>query len=196
VLADEQERPDVAAARRHWRANRHRLDPTRLVFIDETWAKTNMVRSHGRCRRGQRLIGRAPFGHWRTSTFVAGLRHDGVIAPLVLDCPMNGIIFQTYVRRCLAPELRPGDIVVMDNLGSHKSQAVHDAIRERGAQLLFLPPYSPDLNPIEKLFSKLKALLRAAAERTVDDLWDRIGAILDLVTAQECENYFRHAGYA
>ncbi len=155
-----------------------------------------MVRSHGRCRRGQRLIGRAPFGHWRTSTFVAGLRHDGVIAPLVLDCPMNGIIFQTYVRRCLAPELRPGDIVVMDNLGSHKSQAVHDAIRERGAQLLFLPPYSPDLNPIEKLFSKLKALLRAAAERTVDDLWDRIGAILDLVTAQECENYFRHAGYA
>ena len=109
---------------------------------------------------------------------------------------MNGIIFQTYVRRCLAPELRPGDIVVMDNLGSHKSQAVHDAIRERGAQLLFLPPYSPDLNPIEKLFSKLKALLRAAAERTVDDLWDRIGAILDLVTAQECENYFRHAGYA
>ena len=155
-----------------------------------------MVRSHGRCRRGQRLIGRAPFGHWRTSTFVAGLRHDGVIAPLVLDCPMNGIIFQTYVSRCLAPELRPGDIVVMDNLGSHKSQAVHDAIRERGAQLLFLPPYSPDLNPIEKLFSKLKALLRAAAERTVDDLWDRIGAILDLVTAQECENYFRHAGYA
>ncbi len=155
-----------------------------------------MVRSHGRCRRGQRLIGRAPFGHWRTSTFVAGLRHDGVIAPLVLDCPMNGIIFQTYVRRCLAPELRPGDIVVMDNLGSHKSQAVHDAIRERDAQLLFLPPYSPDLNPIENLFSKLKALLRAAAERTVDDLWDRIGAILDLVTAQECENYFRHAGYA
>ena len=155
-----------------------------------------MVRSHGRCRRGQRLIGRAPFGHWRTSTFVAGLRHDGVIAPLVLDCPMNGIIFQTYVRRCLAPELRPGDIVVMDNLGSHKSQAVHDAIRERDAQLLFLPPYSPDLNPIEKLFSKIKALLRAAAERTVDGLWDRIGAILDLVTAQECENYFRHAGYA
>ena len=142
------------------------------------------------------MIGRAPFGHWRTSTFVAGPRHDGVIAPLVLDCPMNGIIFQTYVRRRLAPEPRPGDIVVKDNLGSHKSQAVHDAIRERGAQLLFPPPYSPDLDPIEKFFSKLKALLRAAAERTVDGLWDRIGAILDLVTAQECENYFRHAGYA
>jgi len=186
----------VAAARQRWQANRHRLDPARLVFIDETWAKTNMVRSHGRCRRGKRLTGRAPFGHWRTSTFVAGLRHDRVIAPLVLDCPMNGRVFQTYITRCLAPELRPGDIVIMDNLGSHKSHAVYDAIRERGAKLLFLPPYSPDLNPIEKLFSKLKALLRAAAERTIDDLWGRIGAILDLIDPQECKNYFRHAGYA
>lgn len=155
-----------------------------------------MVRSHGRCQKGQRLFGHAPYGHWRTSTFVAGLRHDGVIAPLVLDCPMNGLIFQTYVARCLAPELKPGDTVIMDNLGSHKSQAVKQAIRQRGAHLLFLPPYSPDLNPIEALFLKLKILLRAAAERNRDDLWDRIGAILDLVTPQECQNFFRHAGYA
>ena len=164
VLADEQQRPDVAAARQKWRAEQHRLDPERIVFLDETWAKTNMVRSHGRCPKGHRLAGSAPFGHWRTTTFVAGLRHDGIIAPLVMDCPMNGLIFQMYVRECLAPELRPGDTVIMDNLGSHKSQAVRDSIMEQGAYLLFLPPYSPDLNPIENFFSKLKALLRAAKE--------------------------------
>jgi transposase len=162
VLADEQQRPDVAAARQRWKAGQHLLDPEHLVFLDETWAKTNMVRSHGRCLKGRRLAGSAPFGHWRTTTFVAGLRHDGIIAPLVMDCPMNGLIFKMYVRKCLAPELRPDDTVIMDNLGSHKSQAIRDAINERGAHLLFLPPYSPDLNPIEKFFSKLKTLLRAA----------------------------------
>ena len=186
----------MAAARVRWLANQHRLDPERLVFIDETWAKTNMVRSHGRCLRGQRLPGRAPHGHWRTTTFVAGLRHDGIVAPLVLDCPMNGLIFRTYVRQCLAPELRPGDTVIMDNLGSHKSHEVRQAILAQRAHLLFLPPYSPDLNPIEKMFSKLKTLLRAAAERNVDELWSRIGTILDQISAQECMNYLRHAGYA
>ncbi len=196
MLADEQNRPDVAAARKRWRNNQHRLDAKRLVFIDETWAKTNMHRSHGRCRRGQRLIGRAPHGHWRTSTFVAGLRHDGIVAPLIFNRPMNGEIFQYYVAQHLAPELRPDDIVIMDNLGSHKSQAVRNAITAAGARLLFLPPYSPDLNPIEKLFSKLKALLRAAAQRTVDALWDKVGEIINQLSATECQNYIRHAGYA
>ena len=195
MLADEQNRPDVATARTQWQANQHRLDAKHLVFIDETWAKTNMYRGHGRCVRGQRLTGRAPHGHWRTSTFVAGLRYDGIVAPLIFDRPMNGEIFQFYVVTQLAPALRPGDIVVMDNLGSHKSQAVDDAIRARGARLLFLPPYSPDLNPIEKLFSKLKTLLRAAAERNVDDLWDRVGEILNQISPTECQNYIRHAGY-
>ena len=195
VLADEQQRPDVAAARQKRRAEQHRLDPERIVFLDETWAKTNMVRSHGRCPKGHRLAGSAPFGHWRTTTFVAGLRHDGIIAPLVMDCPMNGLIFQMYVRECLAPELRPSDTVIMDNLGSHKSQAVRDSIMEQGAYLLFLPPYSPDLNPIENFFSKLKALLRAAKERTIDDLWSRIGVILEQTSPQECRNFIRHDGY-
>jgi transposase len=186
----------VAAARQKWKAEQHRLDPERLVFLDETWAKTNMIRSHGRCPRGERLAGSAPFGHWGTSTFVAGLRHDGIIAPLVMNCPMNGLIFQMYIRDCLAPELRPGDTVIMDNLGSHKSRAVRDAIAERGAHLLFLPPYSPDLNPIENFFSKLKAHLKAASERTMDDLWNRIGAVLDETSRQECRNFIRHDGYA
>ena len=154
VLASEQDRADVAAARQQWRKDQPALDPKRLIFIDETWAKTNMIRSHGRCPKGERLAGSAPFGHWRTSTFVAGLRYDGIIAPLVMDCPMNRLIFQMYVRDCLAPELRPGDTVIMDNLGSHKSVAVRDAITERRAHLLFLPAYSPDLNPIENFFSK------------------------------------------
>ena len=196
VLADEQKRPDVAAARRKWKTEQHRLDPERLVFLDETWAKTNMIRSHGRCPRGERLAGSAPFCRWRTSTFVAGLRHDGIIAPLVMNCPMNGRIFQMYVRDCLAPELRPGDTVIMDNLGSHKSQAVRDAIAERGAHLLFLPPYSPDFNPIENFFSKLKAHLKAAAERTIDGLWNRIGIVLEETSPQECRNFIRHDGYA
>ncbi len=196
VLADEQKRPDVAASRRKWKAEQHRLDPERLIFVDETWAKTNMVRSHGRCPKGERLAGSAPFGHWRTTTFVAGLRYDGIIAPLVMDCPMNGLIFQMYVRECLAPELRRGDTVIMDNLGSHKSRAVRDAIMEQRAHLLFLPSYSPDLNPIENFFSKLKAHLRAAEERTVDGLWNRIGTILDETSQEECQNFIRHDGYA
>ena len=186
----------MAAARARWRRDQTRLDPRRLVFIDETWAKTNMARARGRCRRGARLIGRVPHGHWKTSTFVAGLRHDGITAPFVIDRPINGLIFRIYVERVLAPTLRPGDVVILDNLGSHKSAEVRRLIEARGAELRFLPPYSPDLNPIELAFAKLKAQLRKAAERSVEDLWRRIGALLDTVTQQECSNYFRHAGYA
>ncbi len=196
VLASEQDRADVAAARRKWRRDQAALDPERLVFIDETWAKTNMARSHGRCLRGQRLIGRVPHGHWKTTTFVAGLRHDGITAPFVVDRPMNGVIFRVYVERILAPTLVPGDMVILDNLSSHKGDEVRRMIEARGAQRIFLPPYSPDLNPIELAFSKLKALLRKAAERSIDDLWWRIGEILDHVTPEECRNYLRHAGYA
>ncbi len=171
------------------------LDPERLVFIDETWASTKMARSHGRAPRGQRLRMSVPHGHWKTTTFVAGLRLSGMVAPMVLDGPINGEAFEAYVSQFLVPELRPGDIVIMDNLGSHKGRAVRDAIQAAGARLLFLPPYSPDFNPIEKAFSKLKALLRKAAERTVDGLWDAIGRFLDAFTPQECANYFAAAGY-
>ena len=186
----------MAAARARWRRHQTALDPGRLVFIDETWAKTNMARAYGRCRRGTRLIGRVPHGHWKTSTFVAGLRHDGITAPFVIDRPINGLIFRTYVERVLAPTLRPGDVVILDNLGSHKGAEVRRLIQDRGAELRFLPPYSPDLNPIELAFAKLKAQLRKAAERSVEDLWRRIGTLLHSFTPQECRNYFRHAGYA
>ncbi len=196
VLAGEQHRPDVAAARQRWRRRQGGFDPARPIFIDETWAKTNMARAYGRCRRGTRLIGRVPHGHWKTTTFVAGLRRDGITAPFVIDHPMNGLIFRTYVARVLAPTLRPGDIVILDNLGSHKGNEVRRLIEARGAHLLFLPPYSPDLNPIELAFARLKALLRKAAERSVDDLWARIGECLDAFTPDECRNYFKHAGYA
>jgi len=186
----------VAAARQRWRHAQPALDPGRLVFIDETWAKTNMARACGRCRRGARLIGRGPHGHWKTTTFVAALRRDGLTAPFVIDRPINAVIFRTYVARVLAPTLKPGDIVILDNLGSHKGGAVHRLIAARGAHLLFLPPYSPDLNPIEIAFAKLKALLRKAAERSIEDLWRTIGELLDTFTSEECRNYFRHAGYA
>ncbi len=196
MRADEQERPDVLAARTRWRSHQATLDPRRLVFIDETWAKTNMARAYGRCRRGARLIGRIPHGHWKTSTFVAGLRHTAITAPFVIGRPINGLIFRIYVERVLAPTLRAGDIVILDNLGSHKGAEVRRLIEACGAELRFLPPYSPDLNPIELAFAKLKAQLRKAAERSVEDLWDRIATILDTFTPQECQNYFKHAGYA
>jgi transposase len=186
----------VAAARDRWRRRRPAFEPSRLVFIDETWTKTNMARRYGRCRRGTRLIGRVPHGHWKTTTFVAGLRHDGITAPFVVDRPMNGLIFRTYVERVLAPTLKPGDLVILDNLGSHKGAEARRLIEARGARLLFLPPYSPDLNPIELAFAKLKALLRKAEERSVEDLWTRIGDLLDTFTPEECRNYMRHAGYA
>lgn len=173
-----------------------RLDAGRLVFIDETWAKTNMTRRHGRCGQGDRLIAKVPHGHWRTMTFLCALRRDRLDAPCVIDGPINGRSFLAYVEQILVPTLVPGDIVVMDNLGSHKGVPVRRAIRAAGAKLLFLPPYSPDLNPIEQVFSKLKALLRKAAERTVEATWRRIGSLLDAFTSQECANYLRNSGYA
>jgi len=179
VLASEQDRPDVAHKRVRWKARQASVDPRRLVFLDETWAKTNMGPLRGWAPRGQRLRGRVPFGHWRTLTFIAALRHDRIDAPCVLDGPINGQSFLAYVRQFLVPTLTPGDVVVMDNLGSHKGKAVRAAIRAAGAHLLFLPPYSPDLNPIEQVFAKLKHLARKAAERTVETTWRRIGSLLD-----------------
>jgi transposase len=165
------------------------------VFIDETWASTNMARRRGRAPRGERLRAGIPYGHWKTTTFVAGLRITGMMAPMVLDGPINRIAFQAYVEQVLVPELSPGDIVVMDNLSSHKGLAVRQAIEAAGARLLYLPPYSPDFNPIENAFAKLKALLRKAAEPTLDGLWDTIGHIIDRFTPRECANYFAAAGY-
>jgi len=193
--AAEQDRPDVLKRREDWFNNQLDLDPVRLVFIDETWASTNMARLRGRSKKGERLRAGIPHGHWKTTTFVAGLRLTGMVAPLVLDGPINREAFHAYVNQVLVPELMPGDIVVMDNLGSHKGPAVRDAIEAVGATLLYLPPYSPDFNPIENAFAKLKALLRKAAERTVDDLWDAIADLIDLFTPQECANYFKAAGY-
>jgi transposase len=172
------------------------LPAEHLVFLDETWAKTNMTRSRGRCPQGQRLVAKVPHGHWKTTTFVAALRTDGLTAPTVIDGAMDGTIFAAYIRQQLLPTLRRGDIVIMDNLPAHKVHGVREAIRAVGAQLLYLPPYSPDLNPIELAFAKLKALLRTAAERTVDGLWQRLGQVLDYFHSTECRNYFRHCGYA
>jgi len=186
----------VARKRARWRRHQARLDPRRLVFIDETWAKTNMTRTHGRCARGQRLVAKVPHGHWKTMTFLAALRCDQITAPFVLDGPINGECFRAYVEQVLVPTLSPGDVVVMDNLGSHKSKAVRQAIRKAGAHLIFLPPYSPDLNPIEQVFAKLKTLLRKAAERTVEATWRRIGQLLDHFTHTECANYLVNSGYA
>ena len=181
--------------REAWFDNQPDLDPERLVFIDETWASTNMARLRGRAPKGERLRTGIPHGHWRTTTFVAGLRLTGMVAPMVLDGPINGHAFQAYVDQVLVPQLRLGDIVIMDNLGSHKGRAVRAAIEATGAVLLYLPPYSPDFNPIENAFSKFKALLRKAAERTVEALWDTIGTLIPAITPTECANFFAAAGY-
>ena len=194
--ASEQDRPDVARRRARWQKYQGRLDPKRLVFIDETWAKTNMTRRHGRCARGARLVAKAPYRRWRTLTFLAALRCDRIEAPCVIDGPVNGISFLAYVEQSLLPTLSTGDIVIMDNLGSHKRQAIRQLIRAAGAKLFFLPPYSPDLNPIEQVFAKLKTLLRKADERTSEATWRRIGALLDHFSPQECANYLANAGYA
>jgi transposase len=186
----------VAEARERWKADQASLDPKKRVFVDETGTNTKMVRAYGRAPIGQRLIGRQPFGHWKTTTFTAGLRCNGVTAPWVLDGAMNRDAFEVYVDKVLAPTLSEGDMVVIDNLPAHKSETARKLIEARGARLIFLPPYSPDLNPIELAFAKLKALLRKAAERTVAGLWDKIGEVLDAFTPDECANYFRHDGYA
>jgi transposase len=194
--ASEQDRPDVARQRARWKKYQGRLDPKRLVFIDETWAKTNMTRRHGRSARGTRLVAKVPHGRWRTLTFLAALRCDRIEAPCVIDGPINGLSFRAYVDQFLRPTLTAGDIVIMDNLGSHKGQAVRRLIRAAGAKLFFLPRYSPDLNPIEQVFSKLKTLLRKADERSIEATWKQIGALLDRFTPQECANYLANAGYA
>ncbi len=155
-----------------------------------------MTRTHGRCAKGQRLVAKAPFGKWRTLTFLAALRCDGLTAPCVIDGPINGVVFRAYVEQILVPTLKPGDLVVMDNLGSQKRQGVRKAIRAASAKLFFLPPYSPDLNPIEQVFAKIKTLLRKADAPTIDDTWRQIGALLNRFTTDECANYFTNAGYA
>ena len=193
--AIEQDRPDVLRQRHDWFDGQIDLDPERLVFIDETWTATNMTRSHGRCARGQRLRMGFPHGHRKTTTLVAGLRMTGMVAPMVLDGPINGDWFEAYVAQVLVPELRPGDVVIMDKLSSHKRPAVRDRIEAAGATLRFLPPYSPDFNPIEKAFSRLKAMLRKAGERTVSGLWSLIGKLVDIFQPKECANYFSSCGY-
>jgi transposase len=171
------------------------MSPGRLVFVDETGAATNMTRRYGRSPRGRRLDGSVPHGHWKTTTFVGALTSRGFVAPCVTDGAMTGTIFRAWVEPMLAPELRPGDVVVMDNLAAHKVAGVREAIEARCAELRYLPPYSPDLNPIEQAFAKLKALLRKAAARTVDGLWGTIGRLLDLFPPAECANYLANAGY-
>jgi transposase len=186
----------VARHRARWKKYQARLDPARLVFIDETWAKTNMAPLRGWGPRGRRLPAKAPYGHWKTMTFLAALRHDRIEAPFVFDGPINGEAFRLYVETQLIPTLRPGDVVVLDNLGSHKGKAVRKAIRAVGARIIFLPPYSPDLNPIEQVFSKLKHLMRRAAERSPQAAWKRIGTLLDHFTPEECGRYLTNSGYA
>jgi len=196
VLASEQDRADVARRRVRWKRYQGQIDPQRLVFIDETWTKTNMAPLRGWGRRGDRVKAKAPFGHWNTMTFLAALRHDRIDAPWVFDGPINAEIFRTYVEKVLVPTLHPGDIVILDNLGSHKAPAIRAAIRAAGARLCFLPPYSPDLNPIEQVFAKLKHLLRKAATRSKETLWRKIGDLLAQFTRQECANYLTNSGYA
>ena len=186
----------MARRRSQWKTYQNRIDPSRLVFIDETWTKTNMAPLRGWAPRGQRLKAKVPHGHWKTMTFLAALRHDRIDAPWFLEGPIDGDSFRLYVEKVLLPTLCPGDIVIMDNLGSHKGRAVRQLIRSAGAKLFFLPKYSPDLNPIEQVFAKLKHLLRKAAARTVETICTAIGELLAAFTADECVNYFRNSGYA
>ena len=195
LIATEQAREDVAEARRQWAAAQLLIDPDLVVFIDETWAKTNMTRRYGRSLRGARLVARVPYGRWETTTFLGAMRSTGFVAPLCVEGAINGQIFRAWVEQHLTKSLRPGDIVVMDNLSSHKTPGVVAAIEAAGATVRYLPPYSPDLNPIELAFSKFKKLLRDGAERTTDKLWTLCGRVLDLFTENECRNYLQHCGY-
>lgn len=196
LFAVEQARADVARRRRRWRSWQAGLNPRRLVFIDETWIKTNMAPLRGWGAKGQRLRGFAPQGHWRTLTFLGALRCDRLTAPCVFDGPINGECFRAYVEQQLLPVLKAGDIVIMDNLGSHKSAALRRMIKAAGARLWYLPPYSPDLNPIEQTFAKIKHWMRTAQKRTVDDTWRHIGDLVATIQPSECTNYFANAGYA
>lgn len=199
--AKEQGRADVQAARAVWLKRQawlkaHPEKLKNIIFIDETSLNTKMDRLRGRTTKGQRLVASVPHGHWKTLTFIAALRHDAMTAPWVIDGPMDGAAFITYITTQLAPTLRKGDVVVMDNLPTHKVAAAKKAIQERGAWPLFLPPYSPDFNPIELAFSKLKSHLKRLGPRTVDALWKNTGEIVAMFTKQECQNYFTADGYA
>ena len=196
MVAGERDRPEVAQRRAKWVKYPNKIEPERLVFIDETWTRTNMAPLRGWAPLGMRLKAKVPHGHWKTATFLAALRHDRIDAPWLLDGPIDGEAFQTYVEQVLVPTLRPGDIVIMDNLGSHKGKAVRRLIRAVGAKLIFLPKYSPDLNPIEQVFAKLKHLLRKAAARTIEAVWAAIGEALNAFKPKECANYFENSGYA
>lgn len=195
IHAAGQDRPDVARRRSDWRVRQLGLDPARLVFLEEFGANTKLTRTHGRAPVGQRLVAKVPHGHWKSTTFLMGLRRSGLIAPLAIDGALNGDLFVAYVQQQLVPALRPGDIVIVDNLSSHKRVEARTAIEARGCQLWFLPPYSPDLNPIEQAISKVKRKLRDAEERTMDGLWQRVSRILDAVSPSECHAYLNHAGY-
>jgi len=195
MRAQEQDREEIAQARARWENDQRKIPAAKLVFIDEAGTSTRMNRRYGRCAKKQRLIGKAPCGHWKTTTFIAALRCKGLTAPRVLDGPLNGESFRAWVQQCFLPTLRPGDGVVMDNLAAHKVDGIRQAIESSGAKLFYLPPYSPDLNPIEFAFSKLKSLLRKAAARTVRSLWKTIGCSLHAFTADECQHFFNAAGY-
>ena len=183
------------ARRQAWVAGQSQLDPAHLVFLDETAATTKLARRGGRAPRGPRCRAAIPHGHWKTTTLVCGLRVGGLTAPMLLDGPLDGATFSAYVQALLVPTLRAGDLVVLDNLPAHKVRAARAAIEQAGARLVFLPPYSPDFNPIEQAFAKLKALLRQAAARTVADLETAIATALAAVSPQECAHYVAHAGY-
>lgn len=191
----EQQREDVVEGRRQWRAQQPAFDPDHLVFIDETWAKNNMMRTYGRSLKGTRLNAPVPYGRWETTTFLGAMRASGFIAPLCVEGAINGSIFTAWVEQHLIHVLRENDIVVMDNLSSHKTAGVREAIESVGAEVCYLPPYSPDLNPIELAFSKFKKLLRDGAQRTTEKLWQLCGQVLDLFTESECRNYIHHCGY-
>jgi transposase len=185
----------VLRRREAWFEGQLDLDPERLVFVDETGLSTKMARLRGRALRGRRCRSGVPYGHWKTTTFTGALRFNGMTAPFVLDGPMNGTVFRAWVEQFLVPTLRPGDTVILDNLPAHKAAGVHEAIVRAGARLRSLPPYSPDFNPIEMAFARLKALLRGRAERTIVALWDAVGALIPTFTPTECANYFAAAGY-
>ena len=195
MIASEQDRPDVVKQRVEWRTVQPTIDPNRYVFIDETWAKTNMTRRYGRSQLGVRLLEKTPCGRWETTTFLGALRATGFVAPLTVEGAINGDLFRAWVEQHLVPALKPGDIVVMDNLSSHKVAGIRKAIEAVGAEVLYLPPYSPDLNPIELAFSKLKKMLRDGAERTTDKLTKLCGKILEFFPEKECRGYFKHCGY-
>jgi len=195
IRAAEQDRPDVAAARQQWQEDQPTLDARRLIFIDETWAKTNMTRLRGRAPIGQRLVAKVPHGHWKTTTLIAGLCIEGVHCSTVVDGAVDGDVFTAFVRQVLVPQLRRGDLLVMDNLSSHKTPTIQRLIEACGAELRYLPAYSPDLNPIEMIFAKIKQLLRSLACRTREALWNVMQSVLDQVSADDARNCFRHCGY-